>query len=138
MPLRYKGELRLAPRFLTSEPDGGEWSPSRPHRFTPGREPPGAQWIGGFFGPNGMVKRKLKSLTCKKLLFVHWHKFSEHSVFHFTPLSFCGCSTESALLTVMNPPLQNRFSLVRITDNYFKIFQLQNSSHDALRLAVTS
>jgi hypothetical protein len=32
---------------LTSALVGGEWSTSRPRRFTPGERPPGTHWIGG-------------------------------------------------------------------------------------------
>jgi hypothetical protein len=37
--------------FLTSALDGGEWSASRPFRFTPGKRAPGTHWIGGWVGP---------------------------------------------------------------------------------------
>jgi hypothetical protein len=40
----------LAP-FLTSALDGGEWSASRPGRFTPGEKIPGTHSIGGRVGP---------------------------------------------------------------------------------------
>jgi hypothetical protein len=33
--------------FLTSALVGGEWSASRPCRFTPGEMSPGTYWIGG-------------------------------------------------------------------------------------------
>jgi hypothetical protein len=33
--------------FLTSALAGGEWSASRPGRFTPGERAPGTHWIGG-------------------------------------------------------------------------------------------
>jgi hypothetical protein len=33
--------------FLTSVFAGGEWSASRPGRFTPGVRAPGTHWIGG-------------------------------------------------------------------------------------------
>jgi hypothetical protein len=36
--------------FLTSALDGGEWSTSRPGRFTPGERDPGTHWIGGWVG----------------------------------------------------------------------------------------
>jgi hypothetical protein len=29
----------------------GEWSASRPGRFTPGKGPPGTHWIGGWLNP---------------------------------------------------------------------------------------
>jgi hypothetical protein len=34
--------------FLTSALVGGEWSTSRPGRFTPGERAPGTHWIGGW------------------------------------------------------------------------------------------
>jgi hypothetical protein len=37
--------------FLTSELVGGEWSASRPGRFTPRERAPGTHWIGGQVGP---------------------------------------------------------------------------------------
>jgi hypothetical protein len=50
---------------LTSAPDGGEWSASRPGRFTSSERAPGTHWIGGWVGPravlDAMVKRKVPS-----------------------------------------------------------------------------
>jgi hypothetical protein len=40
------GSGGIAPPFLTSALDGGEWSASRPCRFTPG-----THWIGGWVSP---------------------------------------------------------------------------------------
>jgi hypothetical protein len=37
--------------FLTSALVGGEWSASRPDRFTPGERAPGTHWIGSWVGP---------------------------------------------------------------------------------------
>jgi hypothetical protein len=37
--------------FLTSALVGGEWSTSRPGRFTPGKEPPVPIVIGGWVDP---------------------------------------------------------------------------------------
>jgi hypothetical protein len=37
--------------FLTSALVGGEWSASRPGRFTPRERAPGTHWIGGWVGP---------------------------------------------------------------------------------------
>jgi hypothetical protein len=49
--------------LLTSALDGGEWSASRPGRFTHRERATGTQWIGGWVGPRAvldkMVKRKL-------------------------------------------------------------------------------
>jgi hypothetical protein len=51
--------------FLTSALDGGEWSASRPGRFTPRERAPGTAWIGGWVGPRAVlyavVKRKIPS-----------------------------------------------------------------------------
>jgi hypothetical protein len=52
--------------FLASALVGGEWSASRPCRFTPGERAPGTQWIGGWVGPraglNDVEKRKFLTL----------------------------------------------------------------------------
>jgi hypothetical protein len=37
--------------FLTSALTGGEWSASRPGRFTLGEGSPASHWIGGWVGP---------------------------------------------------------------------------------------
>jgi hypothetical protein len=37
--------------FLTLALVGGEWSPSRPCRFTSGERAHGTHWIGGWVGP---------------------------------------------------------------------------------------
>jgi hypothetical protein len=37
--------------FLTSTLAGGEWSASRPGRFTPGESSTDANWIGGWVNP---------------------------------------------------------------------------------------
>jgi hypothetical protein len=50
---------------LTSALDGGEWSASRPGRFTPKERAPGTHWIGGFVGTrtvlDAVVKREIPS-----------------------------------------------------------------------------
>jgi hypothetical protein len=49
---------------LTSALDGGEWSASRPGRFTPTERAPGTHWIGGWVGPRAVldaVTRKIPS-----------------------------------------------------------------------------
>jgi hypothetical protein len=53
--------------FLTLALDGGEWSASRPGRFTPGEKAPGTRWIGGWVGPRASLdavakKKKIPSL----------------------------------------------------------------------------
>jgi hypothetical protein len=47
--------------FLTSALVGGEWSASRPGRFTPGERGPGTHWIGDCVDPSagmGDVEKK--------------------------------------------------------------------------------
>jgi hypothetical protein len=41
--------------FLTSPRDGGEWSGSRPGRFTPGERTLGTPWIGSQMGPRASL-----------------------------------------------------------------------------------
>jgi hypothetical protein len=52
---------------LTSALDGGEWSASRPGRFTPRKRAPCTHWIGGWEGPravlDAVVKRKIPSVN---------------------------------------------------------------------------
>jgi hypothetical protein len=53
--------------FLTSALVGGEWSASRPGRFTPEERTSGIHWIGGWValtaGPADLEKRKFFTLT---------------------------------------------------------------------------
>jgi hypothetical protein len=51
--------------FLTSTLLGGEWSDSRPDRFTPGESAPGTHWIGGWVGARAGLEdvEKSKVLT---------------------------------------------------------------------------
>jgi hypothetical protein len=52
--------------FLTLALGRGEWSASRPRRFTPWEGAPGTNWIGGWVGPKAgldtVVKRNIPSL----------------------------------------------------------------------------
>jgi hypothetical protein len=56
----------IGPPLLTSALDGGDWSASRPGRFTPGDRVPGMYWIEGLVGPrtglDDVEKRKLLTL----------------------------------------------------------------------------
>jgi hypothetical protein len=49
----------------TSALDGGEWSASRPGRFTPRERNPGTHWLRGWVGPSAVldtvVKKKIPS-----------------------------------------------------------------------------
>jgi hypothetical protein len=53
--------------FLTSALAGGEWSASRPGRFTPGERASGIHWIGGWVdhraGLDDFEKEKILELT---------------------------------------------------------------------------
>jgi hypothetical protein len=58
------GEWRYrSTHSVTSALDGGEWSASRPERFTPRERAPDIHWIGGWVGPravlDAVVKRKI-------------------------------------------------------------------------------
>jgi hypothetical protein len=59
-----EGVYRIQLAFLTSALDGGEWSASRPVRFTP-RENPDTHWLGGWVDSRAsldtVVKRKILS-----------------------------------------------------------------------------
>jgi hypothetical protein len=53
--------------FLTSAGAGGEWSASRPGRFTSGERTPGTHWIGDLVGPRAgledVEKRKFFTVS---------------------------------------------------------------------------
>jgi hypothetical protein len=57
--------------FLTSALVGGDWSASRPSRFTPGERAPGTHWKGGWLSPKtgleDVEKRKVLTLLGLKL-----------------------------------------------------------------------
>jgi hypothetical protein len=44
--------------FLTSALVEGEWSATRPSRFTPGERAPGTHWIGGWVDPRASMDDK--------------------------------------------------------------------------------
>jgi hypothetical protein len=60
----YWGNGGIAPR-TDSALDGGEWSVSRPGRFTPRERAPGTHCIGGWMGPraglDAVVRRKIRN-----------------------------------------------------------------------------
>jgi hypothetical protein len=61
----YWGSGGRSTQSLTSALDGGEWSASRPGRFTPRERAPGIHCIGDWVGPrtvlDAVVKRKIPS-----------------------------------------------------------------------------
>jgi hypothetical protein len=58
----------MAPPFLTSALEGGEWSTSRPCSFTPREGAPVTHWIGGLVGPSAGpdAVKKRKILHCRE------------------------------------------------------------------------
>jgi hypothetical protein len=60
------GSGGTAPPILPSALDRGEWSASRPGRFTPGESAPSTNWFGGWVGPTAGLdvtgKRKILPL----------------------------------------------------------------------------
>jgi hypothetical protein len=64
MPWRHGG---IAPPFLISAQDGGEWSASRPCLFIPEERVRTTHWIGGWvdlrFGLDTVQKRKILPLS---------------------------------------------------------------------------
>jgi hypothetical protein len=62
------GSGGIAPPFLTSALDGGEWPVSNPDRFTPRKMAPGPHWIGGWVGLRDSLDavKKRKSCPCRE------------------------------------------------------------------------
>jgi hypothetical protein len=56
----YGGLDVLIHIFLTSALFGGEWSASRPVRFTAGERAPSTQWIGGWVDPRASLDNMQK------------------------------------------------------------------------------
>jgi hypothetical protein len=52
--------------LLTSALSGGEWSASRPGRFTPWERAPGTHWIGGWVDPGAGLD------DVRKRLLTYW------------------------------------------------------------------
>jgi hypothetical protein len=62
--------------FLTSALAGGEWSASRPGRFTPGKRASGTNWIGSWVD----TRACLDDVEKRKFLTTHWDSNSDLSV----------------------------------------------------------
>jgi hypothetical protein len=63
--LRHEGVFRewrySSTHSLTSALDGGEWSTSRPSRFTPKERATGIHWIGGWLGLRAVLDMVVKT-----------------------------------------------------------------------------
>jgi hypothetical protein len=55
-------------RHAVSSLEGGEWSASRPGRFTTGESASGTHWIGGWVGPRADLEavEKIKILSPRR------------------------------------------------------------------------
>jgi hypothetical protein len=71
----YGRENVLIHIFLISALVGGEWSASRPGRFTPGERAPGTHWIGRWLGPTDGLDDVEERKFC-----LWWDSNSETSV----------------------------------------------------------
>jgi hypothetical protein len=81
--------------FLTSALVGGEWSASRPGRFTPGERAPGTHYIGGWVDPKSglydVEKGKFLSLVMKVESDVIRFIYANHSECPKIKLPHCKC-----------------------------------------------
>jgi hypothetical protein len=83
--------------YLTSVLDGGEWSASRPGRFTPRERAPGLHWIGGLVGPRAgletVSKREIPNPSGNRTQIIRSPKtklnvdLTEHKADHSPPSS---------------------------------------------------
>jgi hypothetical protein len=84
---------------LTSALDGGEWSASRPGRFTTREIAPGTHWIGIWVGPRAVldtvVKRKIPSPRRESNPF---HQTVQPIVNHYTDWEIINCKVALMLM----------------------------------------
>jgi hypothetical protein len=59
----YWGEWRYSSTHSLTSALGGEWSASRPGRFTRRKRAPGTHWIGGWVGP----RAGLDTVSCSRI-----------------------------------------------------------------------
>jgi hypothetical protein len=86
--MKTYGRVDVYNHILTSAQAVGEWSASRPGRFTVGERAPGTHWIGGWVGPrtslDDVVSRKFLTLPGLEL---------RHFGRQLHRLRYPGCST---------------------------------------------
>jgi hypothetical protein len=58
----------IIPPFLTSAPDGGEWSASHPSHFTSGGKSSRTHWLGGWVDPG----TSLDAVVYRKIPYTCW------------------------------------------------------------------
>jgi hypothetical protein len=78
---------------LTFALAGGEWSASRPCRFTPGERAPGTHWIGGWVdlrdGLDGVEKRKFLTVPGFELGPLGFRAVASRYTDFLIPAQFC-------------------------------------------------
>jgi hypothetical protein len=107
--MKTYGGMEVKPTFLTSTVPGGEWSASRPGRFTSGIRVPGTHWIDASVGPRAgqdvAEKIKIKNLLTlpaiepwpsSPLLYRLLFKYAIQKTFFF---NFCGGTLGTAATT---------------------------------------
>jgi hypothetical protein len=63
--------------FLSSALDGGEWSASRPGRFTPRERTLGTHWIGGWVVPRAVLHAVVKK-NVKVVILIYLKSLSHY------------------------------------------------------------
>jgi hypothetical protein len=101
--------------FLTSAIVGGEWSASRPCRFTPMERAPGTHWTGGWVGLrtslDDMERRKILSPTGTRTPSSR-PPASSHSLYRLSYLGSCLYDGNLSELLVVVCSFENEHSFV--------------------------
>jgi hypothetical protein len=91
--------------FLSLALVTGEWSASRPGRFTPGESAPGTYWIGGWVGPRAgledVEKRKFLTVPGLELLLLGGPARSQSLYRLPYPGFFSFCAVVRKILKIM-------------------------------------
>jgi hypothetical protein len=103
----YGGSGGIAPTFLTSALDGGEWSASNSYRFASGERALSTHSIGGWVGPRtglgGMEKRKIwqfrKSNLNRQARSLSLYRLSYNYFPYFRTARWCSVRNRDPLLT---------------------------------------
>jgi hypothetical protein len=77
----YWGVEDSSTYYLTSALDGGDWSASRPGRFTPRERAPGTHWIGGWVSPRAIMSFIIMQFSPRSIFLPFRSKYPpQHSV----------------------------------------------------------